>query len=269
MFHASPQCKWPRATTHANGENMATDAVLAPASSRPKMSRPVNRTVERIFYSGMAALLCICVYIGFGPTYFRAGIVRAPLPSPILHVHGAVFTLWMLLFVLQVAFISAHRVKWHRTFGTVAFCLPPIMIVLGVVAAIDALHRGVRIGPLDPAVSLAIPLIGIAGFTVIIYASWRARRRPDAHKRLIMIATMGLVAAAFGRFPWDRIGFPPAAGAVTGLGVLLVMLLIFEAITTRRIHRSTMWAAPVMFACVALAVPIGMTHAWHVFAALL
>ena len=72
------------------------------------------------------------------------------------------------------------------------------MIVLGVIAAIDALHRGVKIGPLDPAISLAIPLIGIAGFTIVIYASWRARRRPDAHKRLIPIATSDLVAAAFG-----------------------------------------------------------------------
>ena len=119
-------------------------------------------------------------------------MVRAPLPSPILHVHGAVFTLWMVLFVVQAAFISARRVKWHRSFGTVAFCFPPIMIVLGVMAAIDALHRGVRIGPLDPAVSAAIPLIGIAGFAIVIYGSWRARRRPDGHKRLILIATMGL-----------------------------------------------------------------------------
>lgn len=248
---------------------MTTEAISAPVSRQQPQYKPVNRTIERIFYSGMAILLCICVYIGFSPTYFRAGILRAPLPSPILHVHGAVFTLWMLLFVVQVAFISARRVRWHRSFGTVAFCLPPIMIVLGVIAAIDALHRGVQIGPLDPAVSAAIPLIGIVGFTIVIYASWRARRKPDAHKRLILIATMGLVAAAFGRFPWSRIGLPPAAGAVTGLGFLILLLAIYELITIRRIHRSTMWAAPVVFAAVALAVPIGMTSAWHTFAAFL
>ncbi len=248
---------------------MATDAIFAPASGQRPTYRPVNRTVERVFYSGMAILLCVCVYIGFSPTYFQAGMMRAPLPSPILHIHGAVFTLWMLLFVVQAALISARRVKWHRSFGSVAFCLPPIMIVLGVMAAIDALHRGVKIGPLDPAVSAAIPLIGIVGFTVVIYASWRARRRPDAHKRLIMVATMGLVAAAFGRFPWDRIGFPPAAGAVTGLGILLLIFIVYELVSIRRIHRSTMWAAPLVFASVALAVPIGMTPAWHAFAALL
>src|SRR6195256_5842410 len=173
---------------------MATDAIIfAPASGQQPTYRPVNRTLERVFYSGMAILLCVCVFIGFSPTYFRAGMMRAPLPSPILHIHGAVFTLWMLLFVVQAALISARRVNWHRSFGTVAFCLPPIMIVLGVIAAVDALHRGVKIGTLDPAVSSAIPLISILAFTIIIGASWRARRRPDSHKRLILIATMGLV----------------------------------------------------------------------------
>ena len=246
---------------------MATEAVVTPVSRGP-LYRPVNRTVDRVFYSSMAVLLCVCVYIGFSPTYFGAGLLRAPLPSPILHFHGAVFTLWMLLFLVQAALISAHRVKWHRSLGTVAFCLPPIMIVLGVIAAVDALHRGVRIGPLEPAVSFAIPTIGIVGFTVVIYASWRARRRPDAHKRLILLATIGLVEAAFGRFPWNRLGLPPAAGAVTGLGILVLLVIVYDLVSLHRIHRSTMWAAPLTFAVNALAVPIGMTTMWHAFAAM-
>ncbi len=76
---------------------------------------------------------------------------------------------------------------------------------------------------------------------------------------------MDLVAAALGRFPWARIGLPPAAGAVT----LLLILIVYELVSIRRIHRSTMWAAPFVFVSVALAVPIGMTPAWHAFAALL
>jgi hypothetical protein len=243
-------------------------ATLTPAPRKP-VSRPVNRTFERVFYSGMAVLLCICVFIGFSPTYFQAGMLRAPLPSPVLHVHGAIFTLWMLLFLVQAALISVRRVKWHRSLGTIAFCLPPIMIVLGVVAALDALHRGVRIGPLEPAVSFAIPLIGIAAFTVVIYAAWQARRRPETHKRLVLLATIGLVEAAFGRFPWARIGFPPAAGAVTGLGVMVLLVIVYDLVSLHRIHRSTMWAAPFVFAAGALAVPIGMTSAWHAFAAML
>lgn len=247
---------------------MPAEAVtLAP--SRRIVYRPVNRSLERVFFGGMAVLLCAVVIIGFSPTYFRAGMLHAPLPSPILHIHGAAFTLWMVLFLVQSALISARRVHWHRTLGIIAFCLPPIMIVLGVIAAIDALHRGVRIGPLDPAVSLSIPLLGIACFAVIIFASWSTRRRPDAHKRLILLATIGLADAALGRFPWDRFGLSPAAGAVIGLGSLILLLIAYDLFALRRIHRSTMWAAPLTFIVGAFAVPVGMTSGWHAFAALL
>ena len=143
------------------------------------------------------------------------------------------------------------------------------MIILGVIAAIDALGRKVMIGRLDPAVSSAIPLIGIVGFIIVIFAAWRARRKPDAHKRLVLLATIALVEAAFGRFPWNRMGLPPAAGAVTGLGILILFVIAYDLVSLHRIHRSTAWAAPLIFATGALAVPIGMTSAWHSFAGFL
>jgi hypothetical protein len=217
----------------------------------------------------MAILLCLIVVYGFSRTYFFAGMVRASLPSPILHVHGAIFTLWMLLYLVQTTLISARRVAWHRTLGIIGFCLPPVMIVIGTIAALDALYRGVQIGPLDPLTSSAIPLIGIAFFTPVIWAAWATRRKPDSHKRLILLATIGLTEAAFGRFPWDRIGMPPAAGAVTGLGLVILLPIAYDLISLHRLHRSTMWAAPLTFAVGAFAVPIGMTPVWHAFAGFL
>jgi hypothetical protein len=233
------------------------------------MPRPLNRTAERAFFGGMAALLCFVVFIGFFRTFFGAGFVEAPLPSPILRVHGLVFTAWMVLFLAQAALVSAGRVRWHRTLGIGAFCLPPVMIVLGVIAAIDALGRRVTIGPLDPATSLALPLCSIAAFTIVIFAAWKARRRPDAHKRLVVLATVCLSQAALGRFPWAQMGVSPAAGPVIGLAALILALVAYDAITLRRVHRSTMWAAPLVFAAGAFAVPFGMTSAWHHFAELL
>ncbi|HEX4321711.1 MAG TPA: hypothetical protein VHZ52_12445 [Acidobacteriaceae bacterium] len=248
---------------------MATEAVFKSDAKPRPLYRPVNRTQERIFFSGMAVLLCVVVVYGFSQTYFLAGMVNAPLPAPILHYHGAVFSLWMILYVVQTALISAGRVAWHRTFGTIAFCLPPIMIVLGIIAGLNALHRGVEIGPLDPATSLAIPLIGIVAFAIVIYASWQARRRPDAHKRLILLSTACLTEAAFGRFPWDKIGLPPAAGAVTGIGFLVLLLIAYDLISLHRLHRTTMWAGALVFLVAALSVPIGMTAPWHAFAGFL
>ncbi len=249
---------------------MASQAV--PSSAIPSargLNRPVNRTVERTFFTSMAILLCAVVFIGFSPTYFRAGFLSAPLPSPILHFHGALFTVWMLLYLVQSTLISARRVAWHRSLGTVAFCLTPIMIVLGVIAALDALNRKVSIGGLDPAISMAIPLLGIVWFTVLIAASWKTRRNPASHKRLVMLSTISLADAALGRFPWDRMGLSPAQGAVAGLGLLILLLIAWDLFSLRRIHPSTKWAAPITFAVGAFAVPIGMTPFWHSFAGFL
>lgn len=245
--------------------------VLAASRSLPArpLHRPVNRTAERVFFAVMVLLVWAAVLIGFWPTYFGAGVFDAPLPSPILPWHGAVFTLWLVLLLVQSVLVSAGRVKLHRTLGTVFFCLPPLMVVLGVIAALDALHRGVRIGPLDPAVTLAIPLFDIVGFSVVIYAAWSTRRRPDAHKRLVMLATIGLTYAAFGRFPWERMGISPAAGGVMGIGALILLMVAYDLISLHRIHRATMWAAPFTFVINAFSVPIGQTAAWHGFVALL
>lgn|SRR5579859_5228199 len=248
---------------------MATEAVQPNLASTIHHARPVNRRTERIFFGGMAILLCVVVVIGFARTYFLAGMVRAPLGSSILHVHGAVFSFWMILYLIQSALISVRRVAWHRSLGTIAFCLPPIMIVLGLMAAIEALGQGVRIGPLDPSVSLSIPLLGISAFAIVIFASWRARRKPDSHKRLILFATIGLVDAALGRFPWSMVGMSPAAGAVTGLGILILLVLAYDLISLHTLHRSTRWAAPLIFVVGAFAVPIGMTGWWHSFAGFL
>ena len=170
---------------------------------------------------------------------------------------------------MQAALISARRVAWHRALGIVAFCLPPLMIVLGVIAAIDALGRNVTIGTLDPATSLALPLVNVTAFAIVIAATWKARRRPDAHKRLVVLATVSLSTAALGRFPWVRMGIAPAAGPVIALAALILMVVAYDALSLRRVHRSTMWAAPVVFAAGAFAVPFGMTSAWHHFAELL
>jgi hypothetical protein len=233
------------------------------------MPAPLDRTAQRVFFGGMAVLLCIVVFTGFFRTFFGAGFVEAPLPSPILPVHGVVFTAWMLVFLAQAALVSAGRVAWHRSLGIAAFCLPPLMVALGVIAAIDALGRGVTIGSLDPATSLALPLWNITAFAIVIFAAWKARRRPDAHKRLILLATIGLSDAALGRLPGARVGLPTAAGAVIGLAALLLMVVAYDVLSLRRVHRSTMWAAPVVFAAGAFAVPVGMTSAWHNFAKLL
>jgi hypothetical protein len=244
---------------------LATEA-LATSRSLP---RPINKSVERAFFAGMAILLSMVVVIGFARTYFFAGMVSAPLPNLLVHVHGAAFTLWMILYLVQSALISAKRVGWHRSLGTIAFCLPPLMVILGMLAAIDGIRRGTHIGPLSTATSSAIPLIGMIVFGTVIAAAWRTRRQPASHKRYVVYATISLTEAAFGRFPWKSWGMTPAAGAVTGLAILILLMLAYDLFSLHRIHKSSAWAAPFTFVFGAFAVPIGMTPVWVAFAGFL
>jgi hypothetical protein len=99
----------------------------------------------------------------------------------------------------------------------------------------------------------------------VIAAAWGTRRRPDSHKRLVLLATIQLAGAALGRFLWTQIGFSPDKGSTIGLLSLIVLLVSYDVLSLHRIHRSTAWAAPLTFVVNAFAVPIGMTSAWHSF----
>jgi hypothetical protein len=52
---------------------------------------------ENLFFSSMAVLILVTVFVGFARTYYLAGVFKAdPLP-PLLHIHGAVFSSWIVL----------------------------------------------------------------------------------------------------------------------------------------------------------------------------
>ena len=79
---------------------------------------------EDFFFSGMAVLVLVTVFLGFARTYYLAGVFKAdPLP-PLLHVHGAVFSAWIVLLIVQVSLVAADRVDLHRRLGLMGFCLP-------------------------------------------------------------------------------------------------------------------------------------------------
>ncbi len=149
----------------------------------------------------MAVVLWATVLYGFAKTYFLAGMVAAPLPNKLIHIHGAAFTLWMVLLVVQIGFVSAGKIAWHKKLGLFGFGLAVAMLILGALAATDALRRGDAPPGLTPQTFYIIPLSDMLVFAVLVFFAYRARRRPAAHKRLILIATIGLMDAAVGRWP--------------------------------------------------------------------
>jgi hypothetical protein len=243
---------------------LATTVARPDHLANPATGLPVRR-FDHLFFSTMALLMLTTVFVGFARTYYLAGVFHAPLPSLIIHLHGAAFSCWILLLITQVSLVSAGRVDIHRRLGIAGFLLACLMVVLGVMAATDSLVRGA--GPVgrDPKFFYIIPLSNILVFGTVIFFAFRARSNPPAHKRLILIATTALMVAAIARWPLATVHRRPAVAELVSYTFLL-MLVAYDLWSTRKLQRATLWAGTFLILVEQIAPPIGHSAAWHAFA---
>jgi len=203
-------------------------ADLAVAPARVSAHKP-SRTADRIFFSVMPFVMMAMVLYGFARTYFLAGMVAAPLPNKLIHVHGAVFTSWMILLIVQTALVATKHVKWHMTLGLFGFGLAVAMVLLG----------------------------------TLVFFAYKLRRNPEAHKRLILMATMAIMDAAVGRWQHPAIlqRIPPTQDLV--ILALLLMLVVFDLFNLHRVSKYTWRGALLVIVVHVTRVPVGHTAAWH------
>src|SRR6516225_3499912 len=157
---------------------------------------------DRIFFPLICLTILVTVWLGFSKTYYAAGMVTAHLPAPIIHVHAAVMTLWLLTLTVQTSLVSVRKVKLHMAVGLWGFALAAILLPIGTLAAIDSLRRDFTAAwsGLSPLTFFVIPISSLVAFAVLAAWSYSVRRKPDQHKRLIVLATIPLLDAAVGRF---------------------------------------------------------------------
>jgi hypothetical protein len=233
----------------------------APAITRRRRRR------ERWFYVSMSIAAVITVFAGFGPTYYlRPYYTTTPL-MPLLHLHGLVFTSWLVLFVTQTTLVAAHRTDIHRRLGILGGVIAVLMILIGFSTAVIRAKQGATPVPdVSPLSFLVVPIFDISVFAILIGAGFYYRRRPDVHKRLMMLATISVLDAAIARLPIAIMkAGPPAFFGLTDLFVLACIL--YDLVTLKRIHRATALAALLIIASQPLRLLLGGTHAWLVFAA--
>ena len=231
-----------------------------------RRDRPANPAWDRLFFTGMIAILWATVLFGFAKTYFLAGMVAAPLPNKLIHFHGAVFTSWMVLLAVQSGLITIKKLRWHKTLGLAGFGLAAAMLVLGVLAATDSMRRGADGNSgLGAETFYVIPLSGILTFAVLVGLAYRERFKPAVHKRLILIATIAITDAAVARWPVASLQAHPPMRNLVILGFLL-MVVAYDLVSLHRVLMTTVWASVFVMVLLVGAVPLGMTPAWHAFA---
>ena len=208
-----------------------------------------------------------CVLIGFARTYYLAGRGRAPLPNHLIHVHGAVFTAWVLLVVVQTALIGVRKPRLHMKLGLFGFGLAVAMVCLGLAAARNAMLRGLAPPgfPGGPESFFVVPCTNMVLFSVLVFFSWRTRYDKIAHKRLITLATLSLLDAAIDRWPFAFMGHSHMVPDLIYASAVLLVLL-YDLVIFHKPQRATLFATAFILALHFAEVPLGMTAAWHHFA---
>jgi hypothetical protein len=235
-------------------------ATVAPAPMR----RRING--ERLFYAGMAWTMLLAVLIGFGPTYYWLPVTGGGRPiTPLTHLHGLVFSAWMMLFVAQASLVAAGNVRLHMRLGLIGMGLVAVMVIVALLTALSAAARGSAPPGMDPLSWLAIPLLDIPVFAGLFFAALANRRRPQVHKRLMLIGMIGMMSPAFGRMPWPE----AIIGPITMFGIpdlFLLALITWDIASTRRVHGATIIGGAVLIASQLFRVAIWQTDWWLAFA---
>jgi len=247
-----------------------------PAGSIATLQTPARAagTHDRLFYGAMAVAMGVTVFTGFAATYYlrlfsggpKATLNGGPFTT-LVHVHGALFTSWVLLFIVQTALVSSRRVAVHRRLGVAGALLAAAMVAAGSTLAIATAARGAAPPGMTPLGFLAIPLFDMVLFAGFITTALVKRRDKEAHKRLMLLAYVSIITAAIARLPGVLPLGPPA---FFGLSLICIVVgAVYDFVSRGRLHKVYLWGGAVIVMSVPLRLAISSTGAWQGFAKIL
>jgi len=229
------------------------------------------------FFLGMAIAAMATVFLGFAPTYYLKsfthtavypnGLPVSPSLPAVIHVHAVLFSAWILLFVCQTFLIAADRPHVHRRLGVAGAVLALLMVVVGVMTAMKGARDGWNPGGPYPD-SLAFMIVGL--FDVLIFAGFVTaglyfRRRPELHKRLMLLGTVGgLMWPAITRMPYVA-GRPILMFGL--LGALVLASAVRDIWLRSPFRLVSLCGGVLILAAFPIRVAIGLSASWHAFAA--
>jgi hypothetical protein len=246
------------------------------------ISIPVARPLEDRFFVAMAGVCAIIAFAGFAQTYWLQVPAGTFVGSPLVHLHGLLFSAWTLFFLSQATLIAYGRFLNHRAWGLFGIALATAMLFTGVMVAVGGLQHRIEQGYGDAGRAfLIVPFSAMLLFAGFVTAAILNRRRSDWHKRLMLLATVSLLNAPIARFfflaatgggPGMRPGMGPPRSAEFALmpaligDLVIVLAMLFDWRTRGRVHPAFAWGLGTLLAVQLVRIPISKAEAWLGFA---
>jgi len=233
------------------------------------------------FYVWMASACALIAIGAFVPTYWMQLPAGTVVGTPLLHLHAAAFTAWPLLFLSQTWLAASGGLKHHRAWGLVGISLATALFLIGAATAIE--NGAVRAAAYGGAALafMIVPLTQIALFAGFFTAAVANLRRPEWHKRLMLVATFMLLQAPIARVfflartgggPGMRPGTGPPTSMMNGIGpalaldLLLLAAILYDWRTRGHPHPAYLIGAAVLVTVQFARIPLSATSEWQAFA---
>ena len=230
---------------------------------------PRRRNLDHRFFAIAAAAVIIAVLIGFGPTfYLKPFFTNPPIARAVIYIHGFVMTAWVVLFAVQVYFISSKKIKLHQKLGLAGVGLAVLVFVTGLMVAVSAARYGSASAPpaIPPLEFLIIPLGDMVVFAILFGAALYYRKNSPTHKRLMLLTMINFIPPAVARFPG---GLTDNYGPLWFYGVptiLTIVLIALDSWYNRKLNKVFLFAGIFLIVGMWIRLPIMSTPAWLGFA---
>jgi uncharacterized membrane protein len=228
---------------------------------------------DRDFFLLMVGLIWLGIVMGFVPQIInRIETHAAPFPI-IVHFHAVAFVAWLCLLTTQVWLVRSKRTDLHRKLGIIGMYLYPVMVVLAVSTAI-VVNRSYAGTPKFHPGFISVQFADMTNFAVLASAAFWFRKIPSAHKRFMILATIFIADAGYGRW-WGHTlttffsdshgvaGFwANATGLFLGDFLLIVSMGVYDLITRHRLHPAFIFGAVFGLGCEAISAWLYVSPWW-------
>ncbi len=250
--------------------------------SDPGVAVNPARDATRRFFVWMAGACVFVAVAGFAPTFWLQLPAGTFVGSPLLYLHGLLFSAWTLFFLLQTTLVARGRVDRHRAWGLLGVSLATAMVFVGFATADQVLATRLAAGFGDRARAFHIASTSmITLFGGLVVAAIASVRRPQVHNRLMLLATISVIPPAIARlFFAFSVGIGP--GLRPGLGpprtvesvmapsrvadLFILVGLIYDWRTRGRPHPVYLIGGATIVAVQVVRDPISTTQWWYAMA---
>lgn len=200
------------------------------------------------FFLYMSYALLAIVLVGFSPTFYLRAFFDVPANPPYVYAHAVAMTAWFIWLCVQTTAVFNGRVALHRTLGIIGMTLGVLVVISGAITALKLAPRLLeKYGNIDSDISRIAGIVwgnlaGLITFGGFLFLAFLYRQKPEIHKRLMLLASIGITLQALGRIgKFSIIRLPEELFAFVGLLLMFIILGVFDKRKTGRVHRVT-WA---------------------------